>query len=83
MIRMGEHIGILYITGNPRKYNPQQTTAVREHLRLCQHTSDFNNFEILGSAKNDFTLQIKESLFIVKEEPLLNKQVKRFQLSLF
>jgi len=82
-VRMCEHLGLSYITGKPRKYNAQTTTAVREHLRTSQHIADFDNFKILGNAKNDFRLQIKESLLIGKDQPLLNKQVKRFKLSLF
>ena len=83
LVRMSEHLGISYKTGKPRKYNAQQTTAVREHLRLCKHTSDVKNFKIVSHANSDFELLIKESLLVAKEQPELNKQIKSFQLSLF
>ena len=82
-VRMCEHLGISYITGKPRKFNQNQTTAVREHLRECGHKNDLNNFKILTQAKSDSELIIKESLLIGKEKPPLNKQVKTYQLSLF
>ena len=51
---------------------------------LCEnHVSDFTNFKVLGYAKNDYTLQIKESLLIGKEKCDLNKQVKCLKLELF
>ena len=83
LVRMSEHLGISYKTGKPRKYNNLQTTAVREHLRLCKHESDVNNFKIVSYANTDFELLIKESLLVTKEQPELNKQIKSFQLSLF
>ena len=83
LVRMSEHLGISYKTGKDRKYNIKQTSAIREHLRVCNHKSDVNNFKILASANTDFELLIKESLLVDSEKPLLNKQVKSFQLSLF
>ena len=83
MVRISEHLGISYKTGKATKYNDKQTTAVREHLRLCEHTSDVTNFKVLNHGSTDFELLIKESLLVGKEQPQLNKQVKSFKLSLF
>ena len=82
-VRMCEHLGISHITGNPRKFNPQQDTAVKKHLRETGHKCDMKNFQILTQAKSDLELLIKESLLIGRERPILNKQVKTYQLSLF
>ena len=82
-VRMCEHLGISYRTGKPLKYDKRKTTAVREHMRCENHVSDFTNFKVLGYAKNDYTLQIKESLLIGKEKCDLNKQVKCLKLELF
>ena len=83
LVRMSEHLGISYITRKDRKYNDKQTTAIREHIRLCKHSGDFSNFEIVSQANTDFELLLKESLLVGHEQPFLNKQVKSFQLSLF
>lgn len=83
LVRMSEHLGISFKTGAVRKYHEKQTTAIREHIRSCKHTGDVSNFSVLANARNDFELLVKESLLIGKEQPVLNKQIKNFQLSLF
>ena len=83
LIRMSEHLGISHRTGKIRKYNPQQTTAIREHIRVCEHSGSFNDFKITSQGKTDYELLIKESLLVGKEKPILNKQIKSFQLALF
>ena len=80
---MSEHLGISHITRKDRKYNHKQTTAIREHIRLCKHSDDFNNVEIVSQANTDFESLLKESLLVGHEQPVLNKQVKSSQLSLF
>ena len=47
---------------------------------------DYNtheSFKIIGTAKNDYHLKIKESLNILRENPVINKTVKAFPLYLF
>ena len=82
-VRICEHLGISYRTGKPLKYDVRKPTAVRENIRCDKHAADFTNFKVLGCAKNDYTLQIKESLLIGKEKCDLNKQVKCLKLELF
>ena len=83
LVRMSEHLGISHRTSKPRKYNPKQTTAVREHIRTCEHSGSFNDFKIVSQGKTDFEILIKESLLVGKEKPILNKQIKSYQLALF
>ncbi len=83
LIRMSEHLGISHRTRKIRKYNPKQTTAIREHIRICEHSGSFDDFKIASQGKTDFELLIKESLLVGKEQPILNKQIKSFQLALF
>ena len=83
LVRMCEHLGISYKTGKCSKYNPNKTTAVREHIRLKQHPSNFENFEIISYAKSDFETCVKESLLVGLEKTPLNKQVKSLKLELF
>ena len=83
LVRMCEHLGISYKTGHDSKYNPESTTAVREHIRTTKHPGNFNDFEIISYANTDFEALIKESLLVGLEKPILNKQVKSFKLELF
>ena len=80
---MCEHLGISYKTGKDTKFNPDTTTAIRDHIRNSGHQNDFTNFEILNHGKNNLECLIKESLLIKNTSPDLNKQIKSFKLSLF
>jgi len=82
-VRYSEHLGISKVTNEPLKYNKKSTTAVREHIRLCCHSNTHESFKIIGSSKNDYHLKIKESLNILRENPVINKTVKSFPLYLF
>ena len=66
LVRMCEHLGISYKTLN-------ESTAVREHIRLSKHPADFNNFKIVSYASTNFEALIKESLLVGPDKPPLNK----------
>ena len=83
LVRMCEHLGISYKTGHDSKYNPESTTAVREHIRATKHPGNFSDFEIISYANTDLEALIKESLLVGLDKPPLNKQVKSFKLELF
>ena len=83
LVRMCEHLGISYITERDSKYNPQKTTAIREHIRANKHPGNFSNFKIVSYANTNFEALIKESLLVGLEKPPLNKQVKSLKLELF
>jgi hypothetical protein len=82
-VRFSEHLGISKTTNLPLKYNKKSSTAVRDHIHFCEHHNTVDCFKIIGSAKNDYHLKIKESLNIHRENPQLNKTVKSFPLTLF
>ena len=82
-VRRSEHLGISIKTGKALKYNPKSTTAVKEHLRECDHVGTADNFKIIGSATSDHHLCIKESLLIKRDRPALNKNVYSTPLYLF
>ena len=66
------------------KFNRSNASAIRSHCELCSHPANYDNFvDIIDRARNDFELLIEESIFIGKESPVLNKQVKSFQLALY
>ena len=82
-VRYNEHLGLSKLTNKPLKYNKQSTTAVREHIRNCNHSASNNDFKIIESDNNPYHLLLKESLSIFMEDPVLNKTVKSFPLELF
>ena len=87
LVRAFEHLGKSVKTGKELTYNPSYTnnTAVRTHLNQtdgCSATLD--SFDIVGGAKNDFFLKIKETLLIRKVRPtLLNPNGQSIPLLLF
>ena len=84
-VRVFEHIGTSLRTGKPFSYNPQNSnnTAVLNHIQKCKCNASIDDFKIIGSARNDYHLRIKESLIIQKDNPVLNKSVKSIPLVLF
>ena len=82
-VRYSEHLGISKLTNKDLKYNKQSTTAVRDHLRDCNHKASSENFKIISNDNNKINLLIKESLNIYLEDPVLNKTLKSFPLYLF
>ena len=58
-------------------------SAVSDHLLECNCSVDFDHFDILTSDTKKFKLLIKESLFIKRDQPQLNKTIKSFPLKLF
>jgi len=80
-VRAGEHIGLSALTGNRVACKP---SAVSDHLLFHENKiSDFNNFTILCSESNPFTLSIRESILIHRDAPILNKNIASIPLELF
>ena len=82
-MRFSEHLGISKLTNKPYTFNCKTATTVGEHIHSHGHPADSASFKIIGHAKNDFHLKIKESLNILRENPKLNKTVQSFPLYLF
>lgn len=84
-VRVFEHMGVSLRTGVPYTYNPRNNnnTAVLNHIHACKCAVTNNDFTIIGSARNDYQLRIKESIIIQKDNPILNKNVKSIPLALF
>ena len=81
MVRASEHMGVSALTG--KVSNLQQSTAVRDHLLFCFHQVSVDDFSILTMARNNFELELKESLLIHKDKPSLNKTTTSAPLYLF
>ena len=87
LVRAYEHMGLSYKTGKRFAYNPDNSnnTTVLNHINQSnQCKGNLDSFEIIGSARNDFFLRIKESLLIKKIKPcLLNPNSQSVPLHLF
>ena len=85
LVRMFEHLGISLSTGKNYTFNPKNNnnTAVLNHINCNNCDATLDNFRIIGSAKNDYTLCLKESLVIQLYKFNLNKNVKSMPLKLF
>ena len=79
--RFCEHAGRSPLSGKLLK--GQQSTTVRDHMLVCDTSVNSDDFKIIGADSYDFYLKIKESLFIMKENPSLNIQGNSFPLALF
>ena len=79
-MRIAEHRGRSIandnLLGNP-KYS-----AIREHCVRSSHGLAPENFSIVGSANNEVSLRILESLTIVRDKPNLNKTLSSFPLNI-
>ena len=84
-VRAFEHLGKSLRTNKPFTYNVNNNnnTAVLNHIHKCKNTASIDDFKIIGTARNDYFLSLKESLLIQKDRPLLNVSVKSMPLALF
>ena len=82
-VRACEHAGISPLTGKRLASNPYQTSAVKEHMLTCNHIVSFDDFSVLANSNNNFHLELKESLFILRDNPVLNKNITSVPLQLF
>ena len=80
-VRSGEHIGISPLTF--KKTKPSKESAIRDHLLNCNNIPSFEEFTILTNGNNKFDLEIKESLLIKRDRPILNKNISSAKLFLF
>ena len=80
-IRCGEHIGISHLTW--KKIRPSKESAIRDHLLIRINVPSFDEFSILAHGNNRFVLEIKESLLIKRDKPVLNKKISSAKLFLF
>jgi len=83
-VRASEHVGISALTG--KRISPQRS-AVSDHLFACgSHLPSLpglDDFKILASARNNFELELKESLLIHRDKPELNANITSVPLFLF
>ena len=79
-VRSGEHIGISPLTF--RKVKPSKESAIRDYLLNCNNIPSFEEFTILAYGHHKYILEIKESLLIKRDRPVLNKNISSAKLFL-
>ena len=72
------NLGISLSTDNNYTYNPKynNNTAVLNHINYNNCNATLDNFRVIGGARYDFLLRLKESLLIQLYKPILNKREK-------
>ena len=63
-LNLCEHLGISQHTGKKVKININKLTAIQEHLLVCSYSLSFEEFAILTTESNNFTLKMLESILI-------------------
>ena len=79
-VRASEHLGITPLTGKFVK-TPKKS-AIFDHMLLDGHKASFDNFSILLKENNAFKLQLKESLLISRDKPILNMSIHHYYIKL-
>ena len=74
-------MGISPLTGK-RVNAPYQFSTVKDHMLSCNHVITFGDFSILGNSDKNVILELKESLFIRRDSPVLNKNIASVPLFL-
>ena len=80
-VRASEHQGVTPLTGKFVK-TPKKSD-IFDHMLLDGHKASFDNFSILLKDNNAFKLQLKESLLLSRDKPILNRNIYSFPLELF
>ena len=58
-------------------------TAIREHTSSTGHAVSRDDFSILAHADSSYILELKESLFILRDNPVLNRTIRSAPLYLY
>ena len=80
-VRISEHQGVSTRTGKLVKGT--LSTSVRDHMLVCDHKVVHEDFKFLGNESNRYLLEFKESLFIKRDRPSVNKNLYSHESLLF
>ena len=80
-VRVVEHSRISPLTNKRSK--SKKSTVLKDHMLICDQPVSFGDLKVLGSSNSDFHLKIKESLLILRDQPILNKNEASLPLHLF
>ena len=80
--RDDEYIGETSRTfGETYKEHLKAPSAIHHHSTLTGHTTNKNNFQIIGREGHNLARNIKESIYIRVNNPSLNNNIGKFNLS--
>ena len=77
------HLSVRVSPLTGKKSKSKNSTAVKDHMLLCDHIVSNGDFKILATSDSDFHVKVKESLLISRDEPILNKNATSLPLYLF
>ena len=60
-----------------------KSSAVRDHVLICNNIVSFEDFSVLANGTNEFRIKLQESLLIHRDGPQLNKTSESPPLMLF
>ena len=80
-VRVSEHKAVPPRTGKHLKET--FSTFLKDHMLDCNHVVAWEDFKILGRESNHLLLETKESFFIKRDRPSLNKNIYSQELFLF
>ena len=80
-VRVSEHQGKSPRTG--KRVKGTLSTSVRDHMLDCDYTVAWEDFSIIDRESNHYLLETKESLFIKRDNPSLNRNKYSQDLFLF
>ena len=77
-----EYIGETSRTfGERYKEHLKAPSAIHHHSTITGHTTNHNNFQIIGREGHNLARNIKESIYIRVNNPSLNNNIGKFNLS--
>ena len=63
----------MFPTFNEQTVQIKESIAVKDHMSMWDQPVSYDDFEVLVSSNSEFHLQIKESILISRDQPVLNK----------
>ena len=80
-VQVSEDQGVSPRTG--KRLKSSLSTSVRDHMLDCDHIVAWEDFSIIGRESNHYLLETKESLFLKRDNPSLNRNKYSQELFLF
>ena len=80
-VQISEHQAVSNRAGKPVKGT--SSTPVRDYMLNCDHTVAWENLSIIDRESNHYLFETRESLFIKRDNPSLNRNKYSQELFLF
>ena len=80
-MKYSKHMAISSLTF--KKTRQPKESSIRDQLLQCDNNTSFDELSILAHGNNKYLLEIKESIYIKRDQPFLNKNIRSTTLHLF